>query len=116
MAPEALDGKGYSHKSDIFSIGSILFNLLTHRNLFNGKDSRQVMAKNHECNLYHIESYVKRCSPLARSLLKSMLSKDPELRPTAIEALNHPWFSGEKQPLASSLSMNRYFTGHEFRN
>lgn len=74
------------------------------------------MAKNHECNLDHIEHYVKRCSPLARSLLKSLLSKDPDLRPTAIEALNHPWFSEEKQPLTNSLNMNRYFTGHEFRN
>ena len=78
IAPEALDGKGYSHKSDIFSVGSMLFNLLTLRNLFTGRDNKAVMAKNYECNLDHIDTYIRKCSPLARSLLKALISKDPD--------------------------------------
>jgi eukaryotic-like serine/threonine-protein kinase len=38
IAPEAFEGKGYSPKSDVFSVGSILFSLLTQKNLFSGRD------------------------------------------------------------------------------
>ena len=39
MAPEILvsEGPGYREKADIFSAGSILFNLLTKHYLFDGK-------------------------------------------------------------------------------
>lgn len=36
MAPESLNGLGYSLKSDIFSAGSIIYSILTKRNLFYG--------------------------------------------------------------------------------
>jgi serine/threonine protein kinase len=38
IAPEALEGKGYTTKSDIFSVGSILYNILTMKNLFHGRN------------------------------------------------------------------------------
>lgn len=38
VAPEILRSVGYSYKSDIFSLGSLFFNLITGRYLFNGKD------------------------------------------------------------------------------
>ncbi len=34
IAPEAIVGKGYSVKSDVFSAGSILYSILSLRNLF----------------------------------------------------------------------------------
>lgn len=46
IAPEALEGEGYTLKSDIFSIGSILYNILTLKNLFSGKNYKAVMLKN----------------------------------------------------------------------
>ena len=36
VAPEMLRGNGYSYKSDLFSLGSVLFNLFTGRYLFGG--------------------------------------------------------------------------------
>lgn len=38
IAPEALAGQGFTIKSDIFSLGSILYNILSLKNLFSGKD------------------------------------------------------------------------------
>ena len=35
IAPEILGDQGYSFKSDIFSVGSIMFNLLSRKYLFN---------------------------------------------------------------------------------
>lgn len=34
IAPEAFNRKGYTGKADIFGLGSLLFSLLTHQNLF----------------------------------------------------------------------------------
>lgn len=34
LAPESLIGKGYSPKTDIFSLGSLLFSIITGKNLF----------------------------------------------------------------------------------
>lgn len=35
-----------------------------------------------------------------------MLEKDPDDRPTPIEALKHPWFKCDKQILKNLLKMN----------
>lgn len=37
IAPEVLSGRGYTEKCDIFSIGSIMFNMITSRYLFGGE-------------------------------------------------------------------------------
>jgi hypothetical protein len=39
IAPEIFTQEGYTSKCDIFSAGSILFNLLTGRFIFDAKDS-----------------------------------------------------------------------------
>jgi serine/threonine protein kinase len=46
VAPEMLRGHGYSFKSDLFSVGAVLFNLLTGRYLFGGNSVNQVLAMN----------------------------------------------------------------------
>jgi serine/threonine protein kinase len=78
IAPEAIEGYGYSHKSDIFAVGSILFNLLSLKNLFTGRDNKTVMTKNGECSLDHVDHLIRRSTPLARGLCKKLLSKDPQ--------------------------------------
>jgi len=40
VAPEILRGEGYSNKCDLFSTGSMLFNLLTGFYLFAGDDNK----------------------------------------------------------------------------
>lgn len=49
-------------------------------------------------------------SKTAQNLLELVLSKYPEHRPTPAQALNHPWFSKEREPLRSLLHMNRLLT------
>lgn len=38
IGPEVLSGGGYNEKSDIFSVGSIMFNLVSGKYLFQGRD------------------------------------------------------------------------------
>ena len=51
VAPEILRGDGYTTKCDIFSLGSLLFNLLTGRFLFKGQDKMEILHHNKICNL-----------------------------------------------------------------
>ena len=63
MAPEILEGKPLSLKSDIFSVGVILFNLLTLKNLFAGKNHKEVMINNKQCAYdKQLNMYLRGCS------------------------------------------------------
>jgi calcium/calmodulin-dependent protein kinase I len=43
LAPEMLRGQGYGLKCDIFSLGSVFFNLVTGFYLFNGSNAEEVV-------------------------------------------------------------------------
>ena len=43
VAPEILRGEGYNSKCDIFSLGSLLFNLITGRFLFRGANKIEIL-------------------------------------------------------------------------
>jgi serine/threonine protein kinase len=43
VAPEILRGEGYNYKCDIFSLGSLLFNLITGRFLFRGANKVEIL-------------------------------------------------------------------------
>lgn len=69
IAPEAIAGKGCSLKSDIFSVGSILFNMLTLKNLFSGSDYKTVMLKNRDCDWDNLSQRLRNCSNHAKDLV-----------------------------------------------
>jgi serine/threonine protein kinase len=57
--------------------------------LFEGKEYREVIKKNTECEIdFDNEIYSNLCSE-GMDLLRRMLEKDPERRIRASEALNH---------------------------
>lgn len=62
IAPEVLNKKAYQINSDIFSIGSVIFNILAQRSLFPGKDFNEVLHANKICNLSHINNQIKNFS------------------------------------------------------
>ena len=46
VAPDILKGAPFTTKSDIFSIGSFFFNLITNSNLFQGRDGKEMLVAN----------------------------------------------------------------------
>lgn len=92
VAPEILRKKGCDSKSDIFSLGVIFYNLLTGRALFPGDDMEEVLHRNAKLDLSLAKKHIRELPNHARELLLSMISGDPYLRPTAKEALLHPFF------------------------
>lgn len=106
IAPELLRGTGYNTKCDIFSLGSVLYNLKTQRYLFSSKRKDQVIIKNTICDLSHIEPHLEQMPPLLSRFIKSLLTIEPELRPSAREALSHEWFDNDREVIAALLRAN----------
>ena len=92
VAPEVLKGN-YDQKCDIWSIGAMTYLLLCGKPPFNGNSDQEIFDK----ILY---SEVKFDLPLwnnvsnnAKSFVKLCLEKNRAKRPSAIKALDHPWFT-----------------------
>ena len=94
IAPEVFSGNIdiYDEKSDIWSIGIILYRALTRKYPFIGRNEDETISfiidKDHDCNNELLLGY----SNEIQDLIKKLLKKDPNERPSAKEALNHEWF------------------------
>lgn len=89
IAPEVLSGRSYNERVDIWSTGSVLYALLTGRALFSGDENEVAM----KTRWGHVK-YCRRFRALpkdAQDFVRSLLAKDPADRPSAWEALRHPW-------------------------
>jgi len=89
VAPEIIRGCGYNEKVDLWSVGCLVYVLLTGKSLYRGND-QQVMKKVAAGEI----DFGKRFKDLtegAQDLILSLLEWDPVQRPSAAEALRHPW-------------------------
>ncbi len=80
MSPEQVLGKDIDHRTDLFSLGATLFELLTGHKAFHGRDANATYFSilNDEVNpLSRYRSDITGDLPL---LLQKLLQKDPELR------------------------------------
>ena len=108
IAPEILRQKSYSEKADLFSIGSVFFNLLTGRYLFNGNSIADLLSKNKRCETSNLGRYlVEEKSALSLDLLLKLLSDDPSHRCSAVEAIDHQLFREDSAALGTLLEYNR---------
>ena len=58
IAPECLRGYGTSLKSDIYSIGALLFTLITHKRLFGGDTKLEILSFNKISDVSHVPEYL----------------------------------------------------------
>lgn len=58
MAPEVLYGKKYNHKADVWSLGIVMFEMLTGFSPFTGRD-RDDLARNLDKGLYKLPKELK---------------------------------------------------------
>ena len=101
----------YGTKCDIFSLGSVLFNLVTGRYLFKGATKYEILQRNYECDLSSLRFYLEQsASPLLIDLTLKILSVNPNSRPTAREALFHPFFAQDSELIKGLLHINDSFT------
>ena len=91
MAPEIHLDKGYDSKVDMWAVGIILYNMLSGKQPFSGDNEKILVNKviNEEINFnYGCWSTIGND---CKNLIKILLSKNPQERPTAFEAKNHSW-------------------------
>ena len=91
MAPEIIKRK-YDEKCDLWSIGVILYILLTGRPPFDGNDDDEIL-ENVKKGVYDKSGYpFPLLSSHAKDLIFKLLEYDPKKRLNAEEAIEHPWF------------------------
>lgn len=91
MAPEVLNGN-YDEKWDIWSIGVIMFILLSGEPPFNGETDGEILSQVKKGKYNFSAPQWRNISESAKSLIKNLLSFKPEDRMRANEALDHEWF------------------------
>ena len=80
MSPEVLDGRGYEWKSDIWSLGCLLYELATLRSPFKAEgDNLYTLFK--KISVGRFEELPAHYSPELQRLVTSMIQIDPTARP-----------------------------------
>ena len=92
MAPEIFknNGKGYSFGVDIWSVGIIMYQLLTGKLPFNGENKDVI--KNNILSFQPENLDISKLSEVAADLIKQILVKDPKQRPGINQIIYHYFF------------------------
>uniref|UniRef100_A0A8C3DK83 non-specific serine/threonine protein kinase n=1 Tax=Corvus moneduloides TaxID=1196302 RepID=A0A8C3DK83_CORMO len=94
VAPEVLKRQGYDAACDIWSLGVLLYTMLTGYTPFaNGPDDtpEEILARIGSGKFSLSGGYWNSVSDTAKDLVSKMLHVDPHQRLTAAQVLSHPW-------------------------
>ena len=90
MAPEILNYQKYTDQADLWSVGVILYQLLTGKTPFEGK-SLSDLVKNMKEEEIRIPNYIDLTTE-CKNILFFLLQKNPQKRLSWSNFHNHPWF------------------------
>jgi calcium-dependent protein kinase len=90
IAPEVLN-KNYNSKCDIWSCGVISYILLSGMPPFNGQSDQEIMKKVRAGSFSFDDKVWNNISDNCKDFITKLLTYKQEERPTAAEALQHPW-------------------------
>ena len=86
MAPEQLKGKEVTQKSDIYSLGLVLYELFTGKRVYDSDNVVELMKLHETSSPTNPSSHVEHLDPLVERVIMRCLEKEPNKRPaTAIQ-------------------------------
>lgn len=88
MSPEQAEGHEVDLRTDIFSLGIILWELLTNERLFISNNEINTLRKIRECNIPSLKKYNPNIHPELERITMKALSRDKNLRYQTSAALN----------------------------
>jgi serine/threonine protein kinase len=110
IAPEMASGQNYGPAIDMWSVGVVLYRILSGSMPFVGC-AGDIMRAVRRCELDTNSAFWATVSPEATSLLRQLLHIDPFKRITAQAAANHQWF----EPQRSLVIRRKLDEKHPFR-
>ncbi|TDH66746.1 hypothetical protein CCR75_002451 [Bremia lactucae] len=85
IAPEVMGGKGYGTEADLWSVGVVTYVLLS------GSAPVFLPAANGIKKVFFPDETWNRASDNVKSFIEALLVRNPDMRSTAADALEHPW-------------------------
>jgi serine/threonine protein kinase len=94
MAPEQIDGQRGDQRTDLYALGTIMYELLTGKTPFTGDSNMAVMAQHLNNTAPRLDKVNSAISPQIAAIVATCLTRDPKDRyadmTAFIEALDHP--------------------------
>ncbi|CAF3404699.1 unnamed protein product [Rotaria socialis] len=114
MSPEVMKHDGYESKSDIWSVGCLLYEMCTYQHAFDGKGLMNVIYKVVEGQPPELpKTYSKELNDLS----KKMFAKDPKQRPSAAELLQSTFILQHRQRIQMNAPLETTISGnHRLKN
>jgi predicted Ser/Thr protein kinase len=102
MAPEQLAGKEVTVRSDIYSLGLVLYELFTGKPAFDGKTLEEIVRVRRDSTPHRPSTLVRDMDPLVERAILHCLEADPENRPASALMVSAALPGGD--PLAAALA------------
>jgi len=102
MAPEQFAGKGESVKSDLYSLGLVLYEMLTGKPAFKADSIPELVRMHREKAPANPSTIISDMDPVVEKVVLRCLDKDPALRPASALAVSAALPGGD--PLAAALA------------
>src|SRR6266404_1903964 len=102
MAPEQLEGKEVTAKSDLYSLGLVLYEILTGRRVFDATTLPELMKQREKSAPASPSSLVRDLDPVVERVILRCLENDPARRPASALKVAAALPGGD--PLAAALA------------
>jgi serine/threonine protein kinase len=117
VAPEIIRGQAYGSNVDCFSVGALLYFIVSGRHAFGGHDTTSSIVNTLRRPLnFQRALRLEFLSESCKQFMIELTIKDPSYRPNSKEALQSQWVSQGSSPLQTNSSQGTIPTNHDTAN